>query len=163
MGNDLIELESYSDPDILESIYSRFWLKNIYTFSGSSLISLNPHDSKMPIYSDKYKQRYRSLLGNPIFVLNSVKPHLYSIAINSLHLAKYDQRADSKTSICLSGESGSGKTFAANKLNEFVLFCFQDQIEPISLKCKVMLILTLDKCEFEYFRGSWKCLDPKFT
>ena len=155
LGNDLIELRDYSNPNIIECIYTRYWLKNIYTFCGSSLISINPFDSRLPLYNLKIQEKYKKLLDNPVFVLNSIKPHLYSIAINSLHLAKYrkEETESSISSICLSGQSGSGKTFTVEKLNEFIAYCFQTSVKTeSSLIYKVTTILKLDFSDTHFFR-----------
>ena len=97
---DLCSLEELSEQDMLSNLRARFNNKNIYTYVGSILISVNPY-YYYSIYNPKYTALY---MGKPF---GALPPHIFAVADNAYHSMLNDRR---NQSIIISGESGAGKT-----------------------------------------------------
>ena len=103
---DLCNLPELNEKTLLENLKRRLKNKQIYTYIGSILISINPFHY-FPIYNPKYVQLYQGKK------LHELPPHIFAIAD-----AAYQNMQASKLNQCIviSGESGSGKTENANFL-----------------------------------------------
>lgn len=97
---DLCNLEELSEQDMLSNLRARFNNKNIYTYVGSILISVNPY-YYYSIYNPKYTAMYMS---KPF---GALPPHIFAVADNAYHSMLNDRY---NQSIIISGESGAGKT-----------------------------------------------------
>ena len=97
---DLCNLEELSEQDMLSNLRARFNNKNIYTYVGSILISVNPY-YYYSIYNPKYTAMY---MGKPF---GALPPHIFAVADNAYHSMLNDRY---NQSIIISGESGAGKT-----------------------------------------------------
>lgn len=97
---DLCDLEELSEQDMLSNLRARFNNKNIYTYVGSILISVNPY-YYFSIYNPKYTAMY---MGKPF---GALPPHIFATADNAYHSMLNDRY---NQSIIISGESGAGKT-----------------------------------------------------
>ncbi|CAF3966362.1 unnamed protein product [Rotaria magnacalcarata] len=115
--NNLAQIH-YLDPQhIINSIRRRFSKTLIYTYIGDSLLAINPKQF-LPIDNLHFQLKY---LKNRKDLL----PHVFAIATNV-----YNQMMISRQAQCiiLSGESGSGKTHAAqNLISELALLGFGEQ------------------------------------
>lgn len=99
---DLLSLGEFNEGALLHNIRCRYLDNQIYTSVGIPiLISLNPY-SKLPIYTEKIAQSYRTQSGK------NIAPHLFLMADKA-----YAALKDGNQSIIISGESGAGKTEAA--------------------------------------------------
>ena len=108
--SDLVLLDEMSLPLILHTLKSRFQTNNIYTNVGTILISINPY-KRLPIYTPDIIDQYHKR-GN-----KWVPPHVYLIASEA-----YNQLLETKCpqSICISGESGAGKTECTKQALQFL-------------------------------------------
>ena len=97
---DLCNLEELSEQDMFSNLRARFNNKNIYTYVGSILISVNPY-YYYSIYNPKYTAMY---MGKPF---GALPPHIFAVADNAYHSMLNDRY---NQSIIISGESGAGKT-----------------------------------------------------
>lgn len=104
--DDLLQLEDFSDGDLLHALWSRYEQREIYTWVGSVLVSVNPYQN-IGVFDDDLAEQYAS--DNP-----PQAPHLYATVIASLK-AEGNQHA-----ILITGESGSGKTEATRGILQFL-------------------------------------------
>lgn len=103
---DMCELEEFSEQDMLSNLHARFSNKDIYTYVGSILISINPYYF-YSIYNPKYGSMYQGM------ELGALPPHIFAVADGSYH-AMLGERENQ--SVIISGESGAGKTEATKFL-----------------------------------------------
>lgn len=97
---DMCELEEFSEQYMLSNLRARFCNKDIYTYVGSILISINPYYF-YSIYNPKYTSMYQGK------ELGSLPPHIFAIADGSYHTMLSERQ---NQSVIISGESGAGKT-----------------------------------------------------
>ncbi|XP_013922287.1 PREDICTED: unconventional myosin-Ia-like isoform X2 [Thamnophis sirtalis] len=107
---DLVLLEPLTEETLMENLKKRFEHKEIYTYIGNVVISVNPYQP-LPIYSAETVEEYR----NCNFF--AVKPHIYAIADDAYHSLR-DQ--DKDQCILITGESGAGKTEASKLVMSYV-------------------------------------------
>lgn len=103
---DMCDLEEFSEQDMLSNLRARFCNKDIYTYVGSILISINPYYF-YSIYNPKYGSMYHEKQ------LGDLPPHIFAIADTSYHTMLYERQ---NQSVIISGESGAGKTEATKFL-----------------------------------------------
>ena len=103
---DMCELDEFSEQDMLSNLHARFSNKDIYTYVGSILISINPYYF-YSIYNPKYGSMYQ---GKD---LGALPPHIFAIADSSYHTMLAERQ---NQSVIISGESGAGKTEATKFL-----------------------------------------------
>lgn len=103
---DMCNLEEFTEQDMLANLQARFSNKDIYTYIGSILISINPYYF-YSIYNPKYAAMYqRKELG-------VLPPHIFAVADSSYHTMLGERQ---NQSVIISGESGAGKTEATKFL-----------------------------------------------
>ncbi|XP_032065161.1 unconventional myosin-Ia-like isoform X2 [Thamnophis elegans] len=107
---DLVLLEPLTEDTLMQNLKKRFEHKEIYTYIGNVVISVNPYQP-LPIYSAETVEEYR----NCNFF--AVKPHIYAIADDAYHSLR-DQ--DKDQCILITGESGAGKTEASKLVMSYV-------------------------------------------
>jgi myosin-5 len=134
---DLVLMKYINDPEIGATLKSRFNSDEVYTYCGSTMVSINPYCLFQGEYSVKKKLEYKEHLKNSFFIMQKIPPHIYSMALSSVHEIIYDDTPASKLSICLGGESGSGKTEAALYCLDFIVFCYKENPEPGSIESRV--------------------------
>eukprot|EP00958_Prasinococcus_capsulatus_P017345 scaffold1947_cov207-Prasinococcus_capsulatus_cf.AAC.32 len=105
-----IRLDYLHEPGILFNLSSRFAEDQIYTYSGSILISVNPY-KKIPLYGEKQINLYHDV------PLGDLPPHVFALADEAFRLMLVESKTQS---ILISGESGSGKTEAAKQVMNFL-------------------------------------------
>ncbi|XP_061871442.1 unconventional myosin-Ia [Colius striatus] len=107
---DLVLLEPLTEESLLRTLQERFRRKDIYTYIGEVLISVNPY-SPLPIYTPEKVQEYH----NCNFF--AVKPHIYAIADDAYRSLR---DRDRDQCILITGESGAGKTEASKLVMSYV-------------------------------------------
>lgn len=103
---DMCEMEEFSEQHMLHNLRARFSNKEIYTYVGSILISINPYYF-YSIYNPKYTAMYQEK------ALGALPPHIFAVADSSYHTMLSERQ---NQSIIISGESGAGKTEATKFL-----------------------------------------------
>ncbi|KAF9764456.1 Myosin-51 [Nosema granulosis] len=106
--DDLCKLEDLTDENVLESLKDRYLSKNIYTYSGIVLISVNPY-TNLDLYGSNVMKAF--------FNTSVVDPHVYSVA----EACYQDMLCGENQTIVISGESGSGKTENTKYIIEYLV------------------------------------------
>lgn len=97
---DMIRLGDLNEGGILRNLFKRYYEHNIYTYTGSILVAVNPYQI-YPIYDATYIKKYQ---GRKI---GELPPHIFAIADNAYSFMKRERHDQC---IIISGESGAGKT-----------------------------------------------------
>ncbi|KTW31801.1 uncharacterized protein T551_01062 [Pneumocystis jirovecii RU7] len=121
--DDLTLLSVINDESINDNLKKRFQNKEIYTYIGNVLISVNPFQD-LGIYTNEVLQSYRG--KNRL----EEKPHVYAIAESAFYnMVSYKENQ----CIIISGESGAGKTEAAKRIMQYIacISSGNSQIEEI--------------------------------
>ncbi|XP_044736982.1 myosin-IIIa-like [Chrysoperla carnea] len=110
--DDLAALELLSEDVIVEQLFRRFELQQIYTYIGDILLAVNPF-CDLGLYTIQkqkiYKGQARS--NNP--------PHIFAAADQAYQALLHQKQSQS---VVISGESGAGKTLSANLLLKQLVF-----------------------------------------
>ncbi|XP_053153557.1 unconventional myosin-Ia-like [Hemicordylus capensis] len=107
---DLVLLDPLTEDTLLENLEKRFKHKDIYTYIGNVVISVNPYEP-LPIYSQEKVEEYKDCN------FFAVKPHIYAIADDAYRSLR-DQ--DKDQCVLITGESGAGKTEASKLVMSYV-------------------------------------------
>ncbi|XP_059260907.1 unconventional myosin-Ia [Mustela nigripes] len=107
---DLVLLEPLEQEPLLRNLQLRYEKKEIYTYIGNVLISVNPYQ-QLPIYGLEFIAKYRD------YTFYELKPHIYALA-NVAYQSLRDRDRDQ--CILITGESGSGKTEASKLVMSYV-------------------------------------------
>ncbi|XP_076836298.1 unconventional myosin-VIIa [Brachyhypopomus gauderio] len=107
---DMIHLGDLNEAGILRNLFVRYNEKEIYTYTGSILVAVNPYQL-LPIYTADHIRLYtRKKIGE-------MPPHIFSIADNCY----YNMQRNQKDPCCIiSGESGAGKTESTKLILQFL-------------------------------------------
>ncbi|CAK0841757.1 unnamed protein product, partial [Prorocentrum cordatum] len=110
---DNTSLVHLNDASILENLSLRHRRDQIYTYTASVLLAVNPYRRIGGLYGDEQCARYR---GRP---LGALAPHPYAIAEAAHRSLVHGQRSQS---LLISGESGAGKTETAKIVTEYLAY-----------------------------------------
>lgn len=95
---DLSKMNILNEPEILQALKCRYVQHNkIYTYIGSTLVSINPF-SKLPIYGRDAVKSVQSA--------KNTEPHIYQVARE----AEVKAETGKDQAVIITGESGAGKT-----------------------------------------------------
>jgi myosin heavy subunit len=107
---DCTELMNLSEATMLHNLRARYNQDQIYTYTGTILIAVNPY-KRLPIYGSAAMEQYK---GKSI---GTEEPHPFAIADDAWR----SMRASGKSqAIIISGESGAGKTETAKVCMQYV-------------------------------------------
>lgn len=114
--HDLSSLSSLTEASTLHLLRERFFRRHIYSYSGSTLISINPFRPLPHLYSSEVAKRYEAAAtaaaadpAGAAAELDSLPPHLFRVADAAYRDMISNRRSQS---IVIGGESGAGKTEA---------------------------------------------------
>lgn len=108
---DNTELMYLSEPTLLHNLCVRYASDQIYTFTGSILIALNPFRNIDGLYGEAIMARYQG------HSLGSMPPHPYALADHAWRLMRATGQSQS---LVISGESGAGKTETAKVMMRYL-------------------------------------------
>ncbi|KAG0166747.1 Myosin type-2 heavy chain 1 [Apophysomyces sp. BC1015] len=117
--DDLTDLSYLNEPSVLNTIKTRYFQRNIYTYSGIVLIAANPFD-RVPLYEPDIIQQYSGRRRGEL------EPHLFAIAEDAYRCMI---RERTNQTIVVSGESGAGKTVSAKFIMRY--FATADDKETV--------------------------------
>jgi len=103
-AEDNTALVHLNDATILENLEARHKVDEIYTYTASVLLAVNPYKTIPGLYSDTQCAKYRGKH------LGALPPHPYAIADTAYRLLVRDKV---NQALLISGESGAGKTETA--------------------------------------------------
>uniref|UniRef100_A0A0B7B7B9 Uncharacterized protein n=1 Tax=Arion vulgaris TaxID=1028688 RepID=A0A0B7B7B9_9EUPU len=107
---DMISLGDLNESGILRNLFIRYMDHQIYTYTGSILVAVNPYEI-LPIYTSEQIQLYRDKK------IGELPPHIFAIADNSYSSMK---RYQHDQCVIISGESGAGKTESTKLILQFL-------------------------------------------
>ncbi|NXD45737.1 MYO1A protein, partial [Copsychus sechellarum] len=140
---DLVLLDPLTEESLVQTLQERFRRRDIYTYIGNVVISVNPYQA-LPIYTPEKVEEYH----NCSFF--AVKPHIYAIADDAYRSLR---DRDRDQCILITGESGAGKTEASKLVMSYVA-AVSSKAEEVN-KVKEQLLQSNPVLEGE---GSWlKC------
>ncbi|KAG0502343.1 hypothetical protein HPP92_002415 [Vanilla planifolia] len=99
--DDMTKLTYLNEPGVLYNLARRYSLNEIYTYTGSILIAVNPFAKLPHLYSEHMMEQYRGVR------FGELSPHVFAVADASYRAMLCEGRSQS---ILVSGESGAGKT-----------------------------------------------------
>ena len=106
-----MKLSYLHEPGVLDNLQYRYSMHEIYTYTGSILIAVNPFQRLPHLYGEHMMAQYAGV------ALGELSPHVFAVAeaaYRALRLSGTGANGDAPTvtnqSILVSGESGAGKT-----------------------------------------------------
>jgi myosin-5 len=104
-------LNYLNEPSVLWNLKVRYQQDDIYTYTGSILIAVNPFAPMPHLYGTHMMEQYREV------PLGDLSPHVYAVAD-----AAYSKMMKTKQSqsILVSGESGAGKTETSKLIMQYL-------------------------------------------
>lgn len=109
--DDNTSLVHLNDATILENLKARHEADDIYTYTASVLLAVNPYKDVNGLYGESQCKRYR---GKHI---GALPPHPYAIADTAYRALVRDRK---NQGFIISGESGAGKTETAKIVMEYL-------------------------------------------
>ncbi|KAI5393544.1 hypothetical protein KIW84_060605 [Lathyrus oleraceus] len=110
---DMTRLTYLNEPGVLYNIRRRYALNDIYTYTGSILIAVNPFTKLPHLYDNHMMEQYK---GAP---LGELSPHVFAVADASYRAMMNEGKSQS---ILVSGESGAGKTETTKLIMQYLTF-----------------------------------------
>ncbi|KAK4854336.1 hypothetical protein QYF36_022466 [Acer negundo] len=111
--DDMTKLTYLNEPGVLYNIEKRYVLNDIYTYTGSILIAVNPFTKLPHLYNVHMMEQYK---GAPF---GELSPHVFAVADVSYRAMMTEGRSQS---ILVSGESGAGKTETTKLIMQYLTY-----------------------------------------
>ncbi|XP_015572900.1 myosin-15 isoform X2 [Ricinus communis] len=111
--DDMTKLTYLHEPGVLFNLERRYALNDIYTYTGSILIAVNPFTKLPHLYNVHMMEQYK---GAPF---GELSPHVFAVADASYRAMMSEGRSQS---ILVSGESGAGKTETTKLIMQYLTY-----------------------------------------
>ncbi|XP_044471628.1 myosin-15 [Mangifera indica] len=111
--DDMTKLTYLNEPGVLYNLERRYALNDIYTYTGSILIAVNPFTKLPHLYNAHMMEQYK---GAPF---GELSPHVFAVADASYRAMMNDGQSQS---ILVSGESGAGKTETTKLIMQYLTY-----------------------------------------
>lgn len=111
--DDMTKLTYLNEPEVLYNLERRYALNDIYTYTGSILIAVNPFTKLPHLYNVHMMDQYK---GAPF---GQLSPHVFAVA-DASYRAMVDE--GKSQSILVSGESGAGKTETTKLIMQYLTY-----------------------------------------
>ncbi|XP_073014429.1 protein OPAQUE1-like isoform X1 [Typha latifolia] len=111
--DDMTKLTYLNEPGVLYNLARRYVLNEIYTYTGSILIAVNPFTKLPHLYNEHMMEQYKGVQ------LGELSPHVFAVADASYRAMMNDGRSQS---ILVSGESGAGKTETTKLIMQYLTY-----------------------------------------
>ncbi|KAH7656520.1 Myosin ATPase protein [Dioscorea alata] len=111
--DDMTKLTYLNEPGVLYNLARRYALNEIYTYTGSILIAVNPFAKLPHLYNGHMMEQYKGVR------FGELSPHVFAIADASYRAMMNEGRSQS---ILVSGESGAGKTETTKLIMQYLTF-----------------------------------------
>jgi myosin-5 len=112
-ADDMTTLSYLHEPGVLHNLSLRYSLDEIYTYTGSILIAVNPFRRLPHLYNGHMMDQYKGMQ------LGELSPHVFAIADEAYRAMANDKRSQS---ILVSGESGAGKTETTKLIMQYLAY-----------------------------------------
>ncbi|KQK01633.1 hypothetical protein BRADI_3g57240v3 [Brachypodium distachyon] len=109
----MTKLTYLNEPGVLYNLKRRYALNEIYTYTGSILIAVNPFTRLPHLYNEYMMEQYKGVR------LGELSPHVFAVADASYRAMVNDSRSQS---ILVSGESGAGKTETTKLIMQYLTY-----------------------------------------
>ncbi|PIN09219.1 Myosin ATPase [Handroanthus impetiginosus] len=111
--DDMTKLTYLNEPGVLDNLRRRYALNEIYTYTGSILIAVNPFTKLPHLYNMYMMEQYK---GAPF---GELSPHVFAVADTSYRAMMSEGLSQS---ILVSGESGAGKTETTKLIMQYLTY-----------------------------------------
>nr|GMD42803.1 myosin-15-like isoform X3 [Ipomoea batatas] len=111
--DDMTKLTYLNEPGVLDNLQKRYVLNEIYTYTGSILIAVNPFTKLPHLYNMHMMEQYK---GAPF---GELSPHVFAVADASYRAMMTEGQSQS---ILVSGESGAGKTETTKLIMQYLTY-----------------------------------------
>lgn len=111
--DDMTRLTYLNEPGVLDNLERRYTLNEIYTYTGSILIAVNPFTKLPHLYNVHMMEQYKEA------PFGELSPHVFAVADASYRAMINDGRSQS---ILVSGESGAGKTETTKLIMQYLTY-----------------------------------------
>ncbi|KAF5202477.1 Myosin-15 [Thalictrum thalictroides] len=111
--DDMTKLPYLNEPEVLYNLARRYALNDIYTYTGSILIAVNPFTKLPHLYNAHMMDQYKGA------TFGDLSPHVFAVADASYRAMVSDGRSQS---ILVSGESGAGKTETTKLIMQYLTY-----------------------------------------
>lgn len=111
--DDMTKLAYLHEPGVLQNLRSRYDMNEIYTYTGSILIAVNPFRKLPHLYNTHMMEQYKGA------TFGELSPHVFAVADAAYRLMINEGVSQS---ILVSGESGAGKTESTKMLMRYLAY-----------------------------------------
>ncbi|XP_073106123.1 myosin-8 isoform X2 [Elaeis guineensis] len=109
----MTKLAYLHEPGVLQNLRSRYDINEIYTYTGSILIAVNPFRKLPHLYESYMMEQYKGA------AFGELAPHPFAVADAAYRLMRNEGLSQS---ILVSGESGAGKTESTKMLMRYLAY-----------------------------------------
>eukprot|EP01018_Ginkgo_biloba_P031563 Gb_12711 [translate_table: standard] len=111
--DDMTKLAYLHEPGVLQNLSARYDLNEIYTYTGSILIAINPFRRLPHLYDSQMMEQYKGA------TFGELSPHVFAVADAAYRVMINEGISQS---ILVSGESGAGKTESTKMLMRYLAY-----------------------------------------